>query len=64
MLSFIEIVPTYWKKINILYEGKERSAKTKLMPAKLSAVLANFGFLQIFQKINMWGLVSQRYSFL
>ena len=26
-------------KINILFQGKERSAKTKLMPAKLCAVL-------------------------
>ena len=31
--------------------------KTKLMPAKLRAVLANFGFPQIFQKINMWGIL-------
>ena len=30
---------------------------------KLHAVLANFGFPQIFWKINMWGPVSQRFSF-
>ena len=28
-------------------KGKERPAKTKLMPAKLSAVLATFGFSEI-----------------
>ena len=50
-------------KFNILYQGKEKPVKTKLMPAKLRAVLANFGLLQIFRKINMWGLISKRYSF-
>ena len=36
MLGFVEIVPIYFLfKFNILYQGKERPAKTKLMPAKL-----------------------------
>ena len=40
MLAYVEIVTLYLKKINILYEGKERPAETKLMTAKLSTVLA------------------------
>ena len=54
MLGYFEIVSLYLKK-NILYEGKERTAKTKLMPAKLRAVFFNFEFPQMFQKINIWG---------
>ena len=38
MLGCIEVV----LKFNILYQGKEKPVKTKLMPAKLRAVLANF----------------------
>ena len=46
MLGYIEIVSIYFKKqFNFLYQGKERPAKTKLVPAKLHAVLANFGFI-------------------
>ena len=33
-------IPYIFLKLNILYEGKERPAMTKLMPAKLRAVLA------------------------
>ena len=63
MLGYIEIVPIYLKKTYFLYPGKERPAKTKLIPEKLRTVLANFEFTQIFRNIYMWGLVSQRNSF-
>ena len=43
MLGYVEIVHIYFKKFNILFEGKERPAKTKLFPAKLRAVLDTFG---------------------
>ena len=40
MLVFVEIDHIYLKKkFNILFQGKERPAKTKLMPVKLRAVL-------------------------
>ena len=44
MLGYVEIVLfififIYIFKFNILSQGKERPAKTKLMPAKLSTVL-------------------------
>ena len=55
-MSYVEIGTLYFYFFNILYEGKERPAQTKLMAAKLRAVLANFGLPQIFRKINMWGL--------
>ena len=59
----LEIVTLYLKKINILYEGKKIPAQTKLMTAKLRAVLdCAESDSQIFWKINMWDLVSQRYS--
>ena len=38
----------------ISFKGEERPAKTKLMPAKLRAVLVNFVFLKIFRKIIIW----------
>ena len=41
MLGYVQTV-TLDKK-NILYQGKERPAKTKWMPAKLRAVLACVG---------------------
>ena len=40
MLGCIEIVLIYLKKKFSLYQGKERPAKEKLVPAKLCAVLA------------------------
>ena len=40
MLCYIEIVLIYLKKNNYRFQGKERPPKTKLMPAKLRAVLA------------------------
>ena len=42
MLVMVAIVYIYLKKSNILFQGKERSAETKLMPEKLRAVLATF----------------------
>ena len=51
MLAYVEIVTGtlyFIKKINILYESKERHAKTKLMKAKLRAVSANFECPQFF----------------
>ena len=42
MLGYVEIVLfifIFIFKFNILSQGKERPAKTKLMPAKLSTVL-------------------------
>ena len=52
MLTHPEIVHMYLKKIRILFQGKEMPAKKKLGQTKLRAVLANFGFPPIFQKIN------------
>ena len=47
MLVFVEIDHIYLKKkFNILFQGKERPAKTKLMPVKLRAVLVTFGFTE------------------
>ena len=40
MLGYVQIVTLYFLIFNILYEGKERPALTKFMPAKLCAVLA------------------------
>ena len=41
MFDYVEIVPIYFfTKFNILYHGEERPAETKLMPAKLRAVVA------------------------
>ena len=41
MLAYVEVVTLYvFKKNYILNEGKEMSAQTKLMTAKLRAVLA------------------------
>ena len=41
MLAYVEIITLYvFKKLNILYESKERPAQTKLMMAKLRALLA------------------------
>ena len=37
MLGYVEAVCIYYKQKNILCQGKERPAKTKLMPAKLCA---------------------------
>ena len=54
MLTHPEIVHMYLKKIRILFQGKEMPAKKKLGQTKLRAVLANFGFPPIFQKINMF----------
>ena len=41
MLVYVQIVHIYFfiYKFTILFQGKERPAKTKLMPAKLRAVL-------------------------
>ena len=46
MFVYVEIVHIYLKnKCNILFQGMETSpAKTKVMPAKLLAVLVTFGF--------------------
>ena len=43
MLAYIEIVNMYFKKFRILFQGKERPAEKKYVPAKLRTVLANFG---------------------
>ena len=40
MLAHIETVHIYLKKIKIIFQGKERPAKKKSGPAKLSAGLA------------------------
>ena len=41
MLAYVELVHLYvLKKLRILFQGKERAAKAKLMAAKLHAVLA------------------------
>ena len=41
MLAYVEIITLYvFKKLDILYESKERPAQTKLMTAKLRALLA------------------------
>ena len=64
MLGYIEIVLIYFFLLDFLYQGKERPAKKILVPEKLCAVLANFRFPEDFQKINMWGLVFHRFSFL
>ena len=42
MLGYVAIVHILFF-LNILIEGKERPAKTKLFPAKLCAVLDTFG---------------------
>ena len=46
MFGYVVIVHIYFKTklIPILLQGLERPAKTKLMPAKLRAVLATLGF--------------------
>ena len=59
MLDNVQIVTQYFKKINFLYLGKERPAKTILMPAKLRAVLVNFGFSD-YSFSNSAQCVSQR----
>ena len=44
MLAYVEIITLYvFKKLNILYESKERPAQTKLMTAKLRAMFACAG---------------------
>ena len=49
MLGYIEIILILKEKeIIFLYQSNERPAKKKLLPAKLRAVLANFGFVQFF----------------
>ena len=63
MLTHPEIVHMYLKKIRILFQGKEMPAKKKLGQTKLRAVLANFGFPPIFQKINM-SLIDIHFFFL
>ena len=42
MLDYVQICsyPRFFILFNVLYQGKERPAKTKLMPAKHRAVLA------------------------
>ena len=40
MMGFVQIVTLDFLKFNILYQGKESPAKTKLMTAKLRAVFA------------------------
>ena len=64
MLTHPEIVHMYLKKIRILFQGKEMPAKKKLGQTKLRAVLANFGFPPIFQKINMFLIVFFFFFFL
>ena len=44
----------FYEIFYILFQGKEMPAKKKLGQTKLRAVLANFGFPPIFQKINMF----------
>ena len=47
MLGYVTIVLIYiFLKFNILFQSKERHTQTKLLPAKLRAVLATFGFLE------------------
>ena len=46
MLGYIQIVTLDFFEFYILYQGKERCANTKLMLAKLCAVLATFGYLE------------------
>ena len=41
MLFYLEVFHLYLKKFNILFQGKERPAKTKSMLAKLCAVLVS-----------------------
>ena len=50
---YVEIVHIYlFNKFNILFQGKERPAKTKLILAKLREVLVNFGFSKKFRKYS------------
>ena len=63
MLDYVEIVNIHKKKY-FYYQGKERPAKTKLVPAKLrtvhvslhevwlNVVLVNFGFSKNFENIS------------
>ena len=58
----------YLFKFNILYQGKNKiyAGKTprsvSLRRVRFRAVLVIFGFSNFFKEINMWALVSQRYS--
>ena len=51
MFGYVAILHiwVYLKKFNILIEGKERPAKTKLFPAKLRTELDTFG-----SAVNCW----------
>ena len=51
MLVHVEIAHMSLKNLfNILFQSKERPAKTKCVPAKLRAVLVNFGFSRNIRK--------------
>ena len=64
MLAYVQIITPYiFKNLHILYQGNERPAQTKLMPAKLRAVLLACSFSQfwileifskLFRKFNLW----------
>ena len=58
ILGYIEIVPIYFVK-NLIFSIKARRGLQRQNWCR-----ANFGFPQIFRKINMWGLVSHRYSYI